>query len=99
MAGYFDSWGYKYKDTKGKGVVRQVVPEWDVYGYVQVYTKVLGKKHSKSERFYLGRLYGWTTTRTIDTYNTVRLVRSVKGAQDLFSVSEDPLGGKKEVLG
>lgn len=97
--GYFYNWGYKYENTKGKGVVRQIIPEWEVYGYARVYTRAFGRTYSKSDTFYLGILYGWTTTRYTNSYNTVRLVRAGSEAQELFATADVPLGGDKETLG
>jgi len=99
MAGYFDNWGYRYKEPVGKGEVNKIVKEYEVYGYARVYTRALGRTYSKSKTFFLGYLYGWWGTRSTTSYNMVRLVSASGNSQELFAISEAPLGGDKETLG
>ncbi len=90
---------YVYKDTRGKGVVRRMYADYDVYIHIEIYCRVAGKKHGSTYTYYLGRTYSWLSTKETQSYNVVRLVGAGADGQELFSVSDTPLGGAKETLG
>lgn len=91
--------GYKYRSPDGKGTVRRIYQEYDVYASIEVYCRVLGKKHGTTWLDYIGRTYGWTTTKTNTSYNAVRLVGVDSDTRELFAVADTPLGGARETLG
>lgn len=91
--------GYRYSNPNGKGVVRRIYEEYDLYTQIEVYYRILGKKHGSTWYNYIGRVYGWTTTKTNTSYNAVRLVAAAADTQELFAVSDTPLGGDRETLG
>ena len=92
--------GYKYKTTKGAGVVYSIRPETFFRIQIKLEFKLLGQTvHTLRDTTDLGYAYSWMTKRTSTTYNTVRLVKTAKEGVDVFGVAEMPLGGNVETLG
>lgn len=91
--------GYVYRDARGKGTIRRLYNDYDVYIHIEIYCRVAGKKHGSTYTYYLGKTYSWASTKETDSYNVVKLIGSGENRQEIFAVSDTPLGGEKEILG
>lgn len=91
--------GFRYNSPEGKGAIRRIYEECELYVHIEVYYRIFGKKHGSTWTNYLGKLYGWTTTKTTNSYNVVRLIGATEDSQRVFDVADVPLGGERETLG
>lgn len=100
-AGYILSrQGFKYPDTRGKGRVDKISIAAKVYAEAVIVIQFMGiTVGRRSEVFFLGNLYDWTTVSSKTTHTVVRSQKIESISNDIFVGSEEPLGGKVETLG